>query len=411
MKKVKKIAVIGGGAAGFFAALSAKYHHPEVAVSLFEKTSKVLSKVKVSGGGRCNVTNATTDIPTLCKAYPRGGKQLRNLFYRFNTTDTQALFESRGVALKTEADGRVFPVSNESQSIIDCLLNEAENLGIGIVYQAAVANLKKIDDSWSLSFLKEEKELQFDIVIIATGGSPKLEGFRWLETLEHTVVPPLPSLFTFNMPKDPITELMGVTVDHAKVKIKDQNIETDGPLLITHWGMSGPAILKASAFGAPALAECQYNFEIQVNWLGERNTESLFNQLHSCAIEHPQKAVSKQKAFPLPQRLWQYLVKKKGIPADMKWIDLGKKKGRQLVELLANDTYVISGKTTFKEEFVTCGGIALNSVDLKTMQSKSQKGLYFAGEVLNIDAITGGYNFQAAWSTGFIAGQLNENKT
>jgi predicted Rossmann fold flavoprotein len=411
MKKVKKIAVIGGGAAGFFAALSAKYHHPEVAVSIFEKTSKVLSKVKVSGGGRCNVTNATTDIPTLCKAYPRGGKQLRNLFYRFNTTDTQAWFERRGVALKTEADGRVFPVSNESQSIIDCLLNEAENLGIGIVYQAAVANLKKIDDSWSLSFLKEEKELQFDIVIIATGGSPKLEGFRWLETLEHTVVPPLPSLFTFNMPKDPITELMGVTVDHAKVKIKDQNIETDGPLLITHWGMSGPAILKASAFGAPALAECQYNFEIQVNWLGERNTESLFNQLHSCAIEHPQKAVSKQKAFPLPQRLWQYLVKKKEIPADMKWIDLGKKKGRQLVELLANDTYVISGKTTFKEEFVTCGGIALNSVDLKTMQSKSQKGLYFAGEVLNIDAITGGYNFQAAWSTGFIAGQLNENKT
>ena len=347
----------------------------------------------------------------MCKAYPRGGKQLRNLFYRFNTTDTQAWFESRGVALKTEADGRVFPVSNESQSIIDCLLNEAENLGIGIVYQAAVANLKKIDDSWSLSFLKEEKELQFDIVIIATGGSPKLEGFRWLETLEHTVVPPLPSLFTFNMPKDPITELMGVTVDHAKVKIKDQNIETDGPLLITHCGMSGPAILKASAFGAPALAECQYNFEIQVNWLGERNTESLFNQLHSCAIEHPQKAVSKQKAFPLPQRLWQYLVKKKGIPADMKWIDLGKKKGRQLVELLANDTYVISGKTTFKEEFVTCGGIALNSVDLKTMQSKSQKGLYFAGEVLNIDAITGGYNFQAAWSTGFMAGQLNENKT
>ena len=232
MKKMKKIAVIGGGAAGFFAALSAKYHHPEVAVSLFEKTSKVLSKVKVSGGGRCNVTNATTDIPTLCKAYPRGGKQLRNLFYRFNTTDTQAWFESRGVALKTEADGRVFPVSNESQSIVDCLLNEAENLGIDIVYQAAVANLKKIEDSWSLSFLKEEKEQQFDTVIIATGGSPKLEGFRWLETLEHTIVPPLPSLFTFNMPKDPITELMGVAVDHAKVKIKDHNIETEGALLI-----------------------------------------------------------------------------------------------------------------------------------------------------------------------------------
>ena len=408
---MKKIAVIGGGAAGFFAALSAKYHHPEVAVSLFEKTSKVLSKVKVSGGGRCNVTNATTDIPTLCKAYPRGGKQLRNLFYHFNTTDTQAWFESRGVALKTEADGRVFPVSNESQSIVDCLLNEAENLGIDIVYQAAVANLKKIEDSWSLSFLKEEKEQQFDTVIIATGGSPKLEGFRWLETLEHTIVPPLPSLFTFNMPKDPITELMGVAVDHAKVKIKDHNIETEGALLITHWGMSGPAILKASAFGAPTLAACQYNFEIQVNWLGERNTEILFNQLHSCAIKHPQKAVSNQKAFPLPQRLWQYLVDKIGISANKKWIDLSKKKGRQLVELLANDTYVIAGKTTFKEEFVTCGGIALSAVNLKTMESKSQKGLYFAGEVLNIDALTGGYNFQAAWSTGFIAGQLNKNRT
>ena len=406
MEKIKKIAVIGGGAAGFFAALSAKNHHPEASVILFEKTSKVLAKVKISGGGRCNVTHATSDINTLCKAYPRGGKQLRNIFYRFNTTDTQAWFESRGVALKTEADGRVFPVSNQSQSIIDCLLKEAAQLGVDIVYQAPVTHLTKEKESWKIQFSKEAQEQAFDSVIIATGGNPKLQGFQWLESLGHTIVAPLPSLFTFNIPEDPITQLMGVAVEHAKVKIKGHAIETEGALLITHWGMSGPAILKASAFGAPALAECQYHFEIQVNWVGERNTELLFNQLQACASEHPQKAVSKQKAFPLPQRLWQHLVEKMEINVDKKWIDLGKKKGRQLVELLSNDSYTVSGKTTFKEEFVTCGGVALESVDLKTMESKTQKGLYFAGEVLNIDAITGGYNFQSAWATGFLAGKM-----
>ena len=409
MINIKKVAVIGGGAAGFFAALSVKTHHPKASVSLFEKTSKVLAKVKISGGGRCNVTNSTSEINNLCNAYPRGGKQLKNIFYRFNTTDTQAWFENRGVALKTEADGRVFPVSNQSQSIINCLEKEGEKLGVNIIYQAAVSSLSKEDDRWKINFSKEPQGQLFDAVVIATGGSPKLQGFQWLEDLGHSIAPPLPSLFTFNMPKNPITRLMGVTVDHAKVKIKGHNIETEGALLITHWGMSGPAILKASAFGAPALAECQYNFEIQINWVGERNTEILFNQLQAFALEHPQKVVSKQKVFPLPQRLWQYLVEKMEITADKKWNELGKKKGRQLVELLTNDAYAISGKTTFKEEFVTCGGVNLDSIHLKTMESKSKKGLYFAGEVLNIDAITGGYNFQAAWSTGFIAGQIGAN--
>ncbi|MGY8923243.1 MAG: aminoacetone oxidase family FAD-binding enzyme, partial [Flavobacteriales bacterium] len=257
-----------------------------------------------------------------------------------------------------------------------------------IIYQAAVSSLTKEDDRWKINFSKEPQGQLFDAVVIATGGSPKLQGFQWLEDLGHSIAPPLPSLFTFNMPKNPITRLMGVTVDHAKVKIKGHNIETEGALLITHWGMSGPAILKASAFGAPALAECQYNFEIQINWVGERNTEILFNQLQAFALEHPQKVVSKQKVFPLPQRLWQYLVEKMEITADKKWNELGKKKGRQLVELLTNDAYAISGKTTFKEEFVTCGGVNLDSIHLKTMESKSKKGLYFAGEVLNIDAIT-----------------------
>ena len=409
MKKINNVAVLGGGAAGFFAALSVKKHHPQAKVILYEKTTKVLGKVKISGGGRCNVTNSDSDIDTLCMAYPRGGKQLRNLFYRFNTTDTQEWFRSRGVPLKSEADGRVFPVSNQSQSIINCLMQEAEQLGVEIKYQAVVNSLTKQSNIWRIHFLNETQEEEFDSVIIATGGSPKLQGFQWLKDLGHSIIKPLPSLFTFNIPGDSITQLMGVAVEDAKVKIKGYNIETSGALLITHWGMSGPAILKASAFGAPALAECQYNFEIQVNWLGERNTEILFNQLQICALEHPQKAVSKQKAFPLPQRLWQYLVNKKGIEADKKWIDLGKKKGRQLLELLANDVYSISGKTTFKEEFVTCGGVGLESIHLKTLESKSHTGLYFAGEVLNIDAITGGYNFQAAWSTGFIAGQMGVN--
>jgi len=409
MRKINNVAVLGGGAAGFFAALSVKKHHPQAKVILYEKTTKVLAKVKISGGGRCNVTNSDSNIDTLCMAYPRGGKQLRNLFHRFNTSDTQEWFRSRGVPLKSEADGRVFPVSNQSQSIINCLMQEAEQLGVEIKYQSAVSSLTKQSNIWRIHFLNKTQEEEFESVIIATGGSPKLQGFQWLKDLGHSIINPIPSLFTFNIPGDSITQLMGVAVEDAKVKIKGYNIETSGALLITHWGMSGPAILKASAFGAPALAECQYNFEIQVNWLGERNTEILFNQLQICALEHPQKAVSKQKAFPLPQRLWQYLVNKKGIEVDKKWIDLGKKKRRQLLELLVNDVYSISGKTTFKEEFVTCGGVGLESIHLKTLESKSQTGIYFAGEVLNIDAITGGYNFQAAWSTGFIAGQMGVN--
>ena len=409
MRKINNVAVLGGGAAGFFAALSVKKHHPQAKVILYEKTTKVLAKVKISGGGRCNVTNSDSNIDTLYMAYPRGGKQLRNLFHRFNTSDTQEWFRSRGVPLKSEADGRVFPVSNQSQSIINCLMQEAEQLGVEIKYQSAVSSLTKQSNIWRIHFLNKTQEEEFESVIIATGGSPKLQGFQWLKDLGHSIINPIPSLFTFNIPGDSITQLMGVAVEDAKVKIKGYNIETSGALLITHWGMSGPAILKASAFGAPALAECQYNFEIQVNWLGERNTEILFNQLQICALEHPQKAVSKQKAFPLPQRLWQYLVNKKGIEVDKKWIDLGKKKRRQLLELLVNDVYSISGKTTFKEEFVTCGGVGLESIHLKTLESKSQTGIYFAGEVLNIDAITGGYNFQAAWSTGFIAGQMGVN--
>ena len=404
--KDKQVAVIGGGAAGFFAAISAKTHHPRATVSLFEKTSKVLAKVKVSGGGRCNVTNGNHDVNSLVDAYPRGGKQLKNIFYNFSTQDTFNWFESRGVALKTEADGRVFPVSNSSQTIVDCLLFETEKLGVSIQYNKAVNKLQKKGEGWEISFNNSESSTCFDAVIISTGGNPKEKGFEWLKKLDHKIQSPVPSLFTFNIPKEPITQLMGLAVDSVQLKIKGEKILTKGPLLITHWGFSGPAILVASSRGARSLAALDYQFEIEVNWLQEQNTALLYDELQGVIQLNHQKTISNQKGFNLPQRLWQFLVEKANIPKDKRWNELGKKKARQLVELLTHDSYTVSGKTTFKEEFVTCGGVDLKSIDLKTLQSKTAGGLYFAGEVLDIDAITGGYNFQAAWSTWFIAGKL-----
>ncbi len=401
----KKVAVIGGGAAGFFAAISVKENHPNHEVILFEKTSKILSKVKVSGGGRCNVTHDCSDIPTLCEAYPRGGKKLKSLFYQFSITDTIAWFESRGVPLKTEKDGRMFPVSNDSQSIIDCLVNEMNRLNVTLKLGQSLENIEQELIGWKLNF-KDQPYQKFDIVIIATGGSPKIKGFDWLENLGHNIIPPVPSLFTFNMPNEPIKTLMGLVVENARVKIKNSKINTQGPLLITHWGMSGPAILKASAFGARELSDREYEFEIQVNWVDETNTELLFNHLHEFSQLNTQKPIGNQKAFMLPNRLWNFLLSKIEIPAEKKWNEIGKKKFRELVTILTQDSYQVSGKTTFKEEFVTCGGIDLNEIDLKTMQSKKAKNLYFVGEVIDVDAITGGYNFQAAWSGGYVAGKL-----
>lgn len=402
----KNIAIIGGGAAGFFSALSAKAHHPRARVSLYEKTSKVLAKVKISGGGRCNVTNANHDVNSLVESYPRGGKQLKNIFYHFNTKDTLEWFESRGVALKTESDGRVFPVSNNSHTIIDCLLTEAEKLGISIYYKKGVRSLKKKNNQWEISFSSFETFETFDYVIIATGGSSKETGFDWLKDLDHSIKTPVPSLFTFNLPKDPITELMGLAVESVRVKIKKEDIETNGPLLITHWGFSGPSVLVASSFGARKLARLNYQFEIEINWLQEQNTELLYQKLKQTIQKYPQKKISNQKGFALPNRLWRFLLDKSGITFDKRWNELGKKNARKLIDLLTHDSYTVSGKTTFKEEFVTCGGVSLESINLKNLESTSSKGLYFAGEVIDIDAVTGGYNFQAAWSTGFIAGQL-----
>ena len=403
MEGIKKVAVIGGGAAGFFAALSAAEHHPTAQITLYEKSSKVLSKVKISGGGRCNVTHNCTDIPTLIQAYPRGGKQLKSIFHTFQPKDTIAWFNARGVTLKTETDGRMFPITDDSQTIINCLEAACDKLGIQRQLNAGVEKISPQEGQWTLEF--KNGVTQCDAVIITTGGSPKAKGFDWLANLMHSITPPVPSLFTFNMPQEDITQLMGVVVKKAKVHITGSKIKTEGPLLITHWGMSGPAILKASSLGARVLADLNYHFNIRVQWL-EESPQELLNILEETAKDTPQKQIGKHNPFDLPNRLWTYLFNKIKLPQDRRWNELGQKNFHRLIDLLTNDNYAVEGKTTFKEEFVTCGGINLKDINMKTMESKKAKGLYFAGEVLDIDAITGGYNFQAAWSGGYVAGKL-----
>jgi predicted Rossmann fold flavoprotein len=400
----KRISVIGGGAAGFFAAVNCARLYPQHTVTIFEKSSKILSKVRVSGGGRCNVTHACFDIQLLAKNYPRGEKQLKSAFSRFMTTDTISWFEERGVRLKTEADGRMFPVTDSSQTIIDCLLHEAEKFDVKIETGTDVLRIeKKQDGKIELTFRYEDRRL-FDCVLIASGGSPNEAGFDWLLEIGHEIIPPVPSLFTFNMPKNEITKLMGVAVEKAKVKILESNFVSAGPLLITHWGMSGPAILKLSAQAARVLAEMKYNFKIQLNWGIDINEEFLRQDLLRFKKIFGSKLLVNTNEFGLAKRLWNFLLDKSGIDESLKWAELSKEKLNKLVNTLLYDEYVVSGKTTFKEEFVTCGGVSLGDVDFKTMESKKMKGLYFAGEVLDIDAVTGGFNFQAAWTTGFIAG-------
>ena len=403
-----KVAIIGGGAAGFFSAIAAKENHPKANVVILEKSSKLLSKVKISGGGRCNVTNGCTSISELCKAYPRGGKSLKKPFHIFNTKHTMEWFESRGVPLVIQEDGCVFPVSQDSQSIIDCFIEEAKRLNIKIETGVGVKNIESIEyKRLQLNFIKKEHKTRiFDKVIVATGGSPQRRGLEWLEALNHEIEDPVPSLFTFNMPKEPIIKLMGVVVENALVTIQSTKLKSTGPLLITHWGMSGPAILKLSAFGARILSEKNYSFNVQVNWVNETNNELVMDQLKAIIQTHSKKLLSNIRPYSLPERLWLFLLQKRGIAANKRWNELGKKTLHQLVTVLTNDIYAVKGKTTFKEEFVTCGGVSLQNIDLKTMQSKVCKNLYFAGEVMDIDAITGGYNFQAAWTTGFIAGRL-----
>lgn len=402
------LVVIGGGAAGFFAAVNAARLNPDLRVVLIEKSGKLLSKVRVSGGGRCNVTHACFNPAELTAFYPRGSKELRQAFARFSTGDTVEWFESRGVELKTEEDGRMFPVTDDSQTIVDCLVNEAEKYNVQVMMELGVHSLQReketSDDSyWKLTFEGSYPAMTAKNVVIATGGGRSLSTFKWLRDLGHNIIPPVPSLFTFNMPGNPVTELMGISIEPVTVKIQGTSIETEGPLLITHWGMSGPAILKASAFGARVLAEKNYNFIAEINWLAGFTEDELFDDLAWYKMQHPsQKAVSTSHLH-IPKRLWEFLVLRSGMDVNLKWGDASHKQIRSLAKTLSADEYQVSGKTTFKEEFVTCGGVDLKEIDFRTMESRLHKGLYFAGEVIDVDGVTGGFNFQNAWTTGFIA--------
>lgn len=400
-----KVAVIGGGAAGFFAAISCKNHHDSAQVTIFEKSDKLLSKVKISGGGRCNVTHACFTNSQLVRFYPRGEKQLRKLFNHFSTQDTVDWFESRGVKLKAEADNRMFPATDSSQTIIDCLYSEVKRLEVIIRKKSPVTRISSVNGKFELEV--SGKSDGFDKVIIATGGSPKLSGFDWLAELGHEIVPPVPSLFTFNMPGNPVKELMGLSVHNAQVKVQGTKLVQSGPLLITHWGMSGPAILKTSAWGARILNDLDYQFNSRINWLGNQKEDGLRVWFTGNKDELSKRKIRNKNPFGLPNRLWEFLLKKVDIDPDQIWESLGKKGLNRLINVLLNDVYPVKGKTTFKEEFVTSGGVALGDIDFNTMESRKCPGLYLAGEVMNVDGVTGGFNFQAAWSSGYVAGRLS----
>ena len=389
--------IVGGGAAGFFTAINIVERNPKAKVAILERGAEVLGKVRISGGGRCNVTHACFEPNELVKFYPRGEKELRGPFHQFCSGDTIEWFERHGVALKIEDDGRMFPVSNSSQTIIDCFLKATQQLGIKVLTGQSVQSIFKKDNYWKID--TQNQNYQAEKLILATGSNPKI--WEMLQEFGHAIIPPVPSLFTFNS-KDPrIKELPGVSAK-VTVRVKDTKLEATGPLLITHWGMSGPAILKLSAWGARILHDKNYQFTLLVNWLNDLDTEEALVQLKTLKQEQAKKTVAKKSPFELTNRLWESLVLASGISTETKWADLSKTQLQHLAQQLTNGVFQINGKSTFKEEFVTAGGIDLKEINFKTMESKIHPNLYFAGEIVNIDAITGGFNFQNAWTSGFI---------
>ncbi len=395
-----KIVIIGGGAAGFFAAITCAENNPDAEIIILERGKEVLQKVKISGGGRCNVTHACFDPKELCEFYPRGKKELLGPFHQFMTGDTMQWFEDRGVPLKIEADNRVFPVSNSSQSIIDVLINATEKFGIKVKLNHRVEAFEKAQEQWQV--VTNQGNFIADKLLIASGSNTKIWGL--LEKLGHNIVQPVPSLFTFKLNDKRIKEIPGLSVTNATVSIVNSPFETSGPLLITHWGMSGPAVLKLSAFGARFLAEKDYQYNVAVNWLS-KPTQRVFDNLKTIRAAHQKKQVVLKSMFQeIPKRLWENLVLASEIKIESKWADLSNKQLENLSNQLTNGIFNANGKSTFKEEFVTAGGVALKEVNFKRFESKLHINLFFAGEVLNIDAVTGGFNFQNAWTGGYIVG-------
>ena len=395
-----KLVVVGGGAAGFFCAINAARIVPGLEVIILEKSTKLLSKVRISGGGRCNVTHASTSIAEMSSCYPRGGKFVKKAFHHFFVNDTIEWFGNRGVDLKTEIDGRMFPVSDNSETIIQCLLNEASKYGVEIMMHTEVLNVQRSDNLWVLTCAK--KQIETDFLCIAAGGFPKEEQFAWLQGLKHTITKPVPSLFTFNMPGNSIAALMGIVLK-ATVKINTTKYNETGSVLITHWGMSGPAILKLSAWAARDLYEKQYHFSITINWVEGFHEQSLNEKMQVYRFELATQKILNRNPFDLPLRFWKYQLDLAGINENIRWADLPAKQQKLLAKNLTSQQFEVKGKTTFKEEFVTAGGIATDEINVNSMESKILSQLYFAGEIMNVDGITGGYNFQQAWTSGWVA--------
>lgn len=401
MSHSKKIVIVGGGAAGFFAAINHKEKYPDHQVVILEQSTKFLSKVKISGGGRCNVSHACFKPTELAKNYPRGQKELLNPFKKFQAQDTISWFENRGIELKIEADKRIFPVSDDSQTIIDCFFNEIEKLKIEVLAQTSLEFLSRREDQWLIQTNKQD--FIADAILFATGSSPRT--WKILELLGHTIIKPVPSLFTFNISDQRIKDLAGISVKNGIASLMGTKISQNGAILITHWGLTAPAILKLSAWAARELAEKNYEFELRINWTPEFNAEQMKSQLLDYQKNSPKKIISSHPLFELPSRLWNNLLKAAEIPETMRWTDASHKAIFRFAEQLTLCNFQVQGKSNFKEEFVTCGGIKLSEVDMETMQSKLLPNIFFAGEVLDIDAVTGGFNFQAAWTTSWIAAQ------
>ena len=400
----KHLIVVGGGAAGFFCAVNAARLNPLLKVSILEKSSKLLSKVKVSGGGRCNVTHHCFDIVEMSKRYPRGQHFVKKAFHQFFTTDTIRWFEERGVKLKTEKDGRMFPFTDSSETIINCLLREADRYKVEIKLNTEVKNINYAGEKFHLE-IAGSRQLTGDYLCVAAGGYPKSSMFEWIIRSGHTIEEPVPSLFTFNLPGHGITKLMGVSVENAIVKIVGSKLSEKGPLLITHWGVSGPVVLRLSAWGARELAGRHWQFAVIINWLPDCNEETAREKFQQLRFDLAMQKIVNRNPFSLPQRLWEFLLEESGINHEVRWADLPAKEQNRLIKNLCTFECTVKGKTTFKEEFVTAGGIRLNEIDANTMMSKKLPNLFFAGEVMDVDGITGGFNFQHAWTSGFIAGK------
>ena len=404
----KKVIVIGGGAAGFFCAIQIAELHPDWEISILEKSNKLLSKVKVSGGGRCNVTHACPEVEVLLKKYPRGARFLKKAFYQFATKNTIQWFAKNGVTLHTEKDGRMFPTSNNSETIIDCFLQKVHQYQIKVLTGHEVVNVEKLHQEKNNSFvvtLANQNKITADTICMATGGMLKSDKIPWLTLLGHTIVEPVPSLFTFNVVEKNITSLMGVAVDNATIQWKGNKISEQGPLLITHWGISGPAAIKLSAWCARELANENYEGAILINWTPEYNESTLKMEWINLRMDLGRREMGSKNPFNLPQRLWQYFLQEAGIVFTTKWADLKSTQQQLLIQSLTKTSLAVKGKTTFKEEFVTCGGVELSEIDANTMESKLVSGLHFAGEMMDVDGITGGFNFQHAWTSGWIAAQ------